>query len=581
VYIEKLKRINLDFLLAIELNQFKNVSFPLSISDKTQFSELQKQLSTQVTPQPDKLYKSLLDKWPELSSLKLLNEQLNEQKNALLTFQPDLIQSEELSLWLDDFVNVLNKQQHIMFGLTQHKLNSASEELNNIVLTYVIYALILILIFTIYVWFQYAYFQRKSDSTLDLLDEKDSALKQSQHQIEEKDSALLKKREDLALSELRRETINQLLPVGMMLVNQEGNIIEVNQETCHLFGYSEQELIGMPVDLLVPEAKRADHDKLRQSFSDNAKPRIMAANDTDLSGQCKDGSLIPLEIGLAPVQLGADRYMLATLLNVKERREAMESLKQKNIEMDLALEKLRQSNEQLERFAFVCSHDLQEPVRMVLSFSQLLKKKAAEQLDEKSLGYLGHITSGAERAREMISDILTFCRLDQVTNAYETFELSELCEQIYITLKPSLEEKNAEFTWPDTLPSLVGVKSQVFQLVMNLVSNGVKFNRTPHPKVVLSLNDNQDFWQIRITDNGIGIDPKYFHKLFHVFGRLNAKSDFPGSGVGLAICKKIVDQHSGGISIDSQPNQGTTFIINWPKLHKNDTPSPSSKVNKL
>jgi hypothetical protein len=153
VYIERLKQINLDFFLAIELSQIKNVSFPLSSSDKTQFLELQKQLATQIPPQTDEFYQSLREKWPELASLKLLNEQLNEQKNVLLTWQPNLIQPEDLSLWLDDFLNVLNKQQHIMLELSQHKLNSASEELNNIVLTDEIYALVLILIFTIYAWF--------------------------------------------------------------------------------------------------------------------------------------------------------------------------------------------------------------------------------------------------------------------------------------------------------------------------------------------------------------------------------------------------------------------------------------------
>jgi signal transduction histidine kinase len=165
----------------------------------------------------------------------------------------------------------------------------------------------------------------------------------------------------------------------------------------------------------------------------------------------------------------------------------------------------------------------------------------------------------------MVSDILTFCRLDQVTTSFESVNLNELCNQINITLKPTLKDKKAEFKWPSDLPEIEGVKSQVFQLMMNLVGNGIKFNRDSHPKVELTLEADSANWLIKISDNGIGIDPKYFHKLFQIFGRINAKSEFPGTGIGLAICKKIVDLHGGSISIESQPNQGTSFIITWPK----------------
>jgi light-regulated signal transduction histidine kinase (bacteriophytochrome) len=203
---------------------------------------------------------------------------------------------------------------------------------------------------------------------------------------------------------------------------------------------------------------------------------------------------------------------------------------------------------------------------MVISFSQLLEKKAAGQLDDKCLGYLSHITNGAERARDMISDILTFCRLDQVSNSYENIELSEICEQVKLTLQPTLEDKNAEFVWPQSLPKIVGVKSQIFQLIMNLVGNGIKFNRSPTPKVEITAENNEDHWLLKVNDNGIGIEEKYFHKLFHIFGRLNSKSEFPGTGVGLAICKKIVEQHDGAISIESNRGAGTTFVIKWTKF---------------
>ncbi len=241
------------------------------------------------------------------------------------------------------------------------------------------------------------------------------------------------------------------------------------------------------------------------------------------------------------------------------------TLTKKNIQMDLAIEKLSQSNEQLERFAFVCSHDLQEPVRMVLSFSELLEKRLDSKLDDKDREYLHYVTDGAFRARNMITDILTFCRVEQNTDGQEVVKLSTICEQVNGTLQQLIEEKKAKFTWKKDLPELSVVPSQMFQLIMNLVNNGLKFNRSQTPEVNIDAIDKGKHWRIEISDNGIGIDKKYSAKLFQIFERLNAKSEFPGTGIGLAICKKITTQHDAEIKIESEPGQGTTFILNWPK----------------
>lgn len=371
--------------------------------------------------------------------------------------------------------------------------------------------------------------------------------------------------EKLTDTELRARTINQLLPVGLILVNDRGFITEVNKEATHLFHYSENDLIGMKVDKLVPSAKRVGHANLRQSFKAESQQRIMAANDKTLSGERSDGSLIPLEIGLAPLVLGGKKHTLATLVDVEERRRVLEELQEKNHQMDEALDKLRQSNEQLERFAFICSHDLQEPVRMVQSFSQLLEKRAASKLDEKDLGYLKHVTEGADRARQMISDILEFCRVDKNIEKYSSVSLDELCDQVKRTLQVTLEERGARFDWQQNLPVISGVQSQLFQLIMNMVSNGIKFNHSDEPHVHLSAQESGENYEIIVKDNGIGIKQEYIHKLFQIFTRLNSRSEFPGTGIGLAISKKIVESHGGNIRIESEHNKGTEFIIIWPK----------------
>lgn len=244
---------------------------------------------------------------------------------------------------------------------------------------------------------------------------------------------------------------------------------------------------------------------------------------------------------------------------------ANKELIKKNKQMDQAIEKLSHSNEQLERFAFVCSHDLQEPVRMVLSFSQLLEKRLDGQLDDKNREYLKYVTDGALRARSMITDILTFCRLDQNVDARENLELTTVCENVSDTLSELIKEKNATFVWDDSLPQVYAVPSQVFQLIMNLVNNGLKFNRSDEPRVSVRARDENNYWQIEVRDNGIGIDSKYSAKLFQIFERLNAKSEFPGTGIGLAICKKVAESHGATITIRSVLNNGSIFILKWPK----------------
>jgi len=374
----------------------------------------------------------------------------------------------------------------------------------------------------------------------------------------------------------RYQSINRYMPSGVMIVGERGQILEVNITCCELFGYAERELLSLRVEDLVPNTIRSGHASLRESFAKDPKPRRMAESNATLSGVKKDGSAIALEIGLSPIDLNGEKCILVSLINVEERRRVLAELEIKNQQMDLALEKLQQSNEQLERFAFICSHDLQEPVRMVLSFSQLLEKKAASQLDDKALGYLGHITDGAIRAREMISDILDFCRLEQNSEVRSDISLNDILEKVDLTLKPQLEERNAVFEWHDNLPTLQGGATQIFQLFLNLVSNGIKFNQSEQPKVEVVVEDSEGFWLITVADNGIGIDQKYTHKLFTIFTRLNAKNDYSGTGIGLAICKKVVELHGANIQITSVLNSGSKFIIRWPKnAVQNDQFHPS------
>ena len=379
---------------------------------------------------------------------------------------------------------------------------------------------------------------------------------------------LMEMNTSLTDSESRIRSINELLPVGLLIVNEQGNIIDTNKYALNLFDYTEVDLVGESVEKLVPDTIKMQHISLRENFQKSPNARQMAGKVDFLKGKKRNGDEVSLEINLGPIVLDNQQHTLVSLLDISDKKKLVDDLIQSNHQMDKAIVKLTHSNEQLERFAFVCSHDLQEPVRMVESFSQLLEERCKEQLQGKGLEYLGYITDGAHRSREMISDILTFCRLDQSTNALEKVSLTDVCHQVHKTLEVSLKQKNGEFTWQGPLPTLDAVPTQIFQLILNLVNNGLKFNRCEKPQVQLSAINDSGRWLILLKDNGIGINKKYQKQIFKIFERLNSKSEFSGTGMGLAICKKIAEQNGAELKIDSDEGKGSTFILDWPKQYQ-------------
>jgi len=237
-------------------------------------------------------------------------------------------------------------------------------------------------------------------------------------------------------------------------------------------------------------------------------------------------------------------------------------------ERESLINKLAESNEELERFAYVCSHDLQEPLRMIQSFSDRLKVHLHDTLenDPKGQKYFNFVTDGAERSRQLIADILSYSSLSNNPQRLETFEVDELIGVVSKNLTLQLDEKSAKITY-DILPVLKGNKTQIFQLFQNLIYNGLKYQLPEkHAHVHVGVKDLGTHYQFEIRDNGIGIEPKYLKKIFEVFQRLHKRHEFSGTGVGLAICKKIVEQHGGKIWAESELGKGASFFFTVEKL---------------
>jgi light-regulated signal transduction histidine kinase (bacteriophytochrome) len=255
---------------------------------------------------------------------------------------------------------------------------------------------------------------------------------------------------------------------------------------------------------------------------------------------------------LSPLESAEGILITAAIRDIGARKAAAAALLRK-------IEELARSNEELGQFAYIASHDLQEPLRMVASFTQLLSRRYAGRLDSDADEFIGFAVDGASRMQRLIDDLLAYSRVG--TKAAELIDTSseDALQQALANLRTLIEVTGAVVTH-DSLPAVCADETQLVQLFQNLVGNAIKYRGTEVPKVHISAAmDGEERLSFAVTDNGIGIDPQYFERIFGMFQRLHGREKYSGTGIGLAICKKIVERHGGTISVDSQPGRGSTF----------------------
>ncbi len=227
-------------------------------------------------------------------------------------------------------------------------------------------------------------------------------------------------------------------------------------------------------------------------------------------------------------------------------------------------EKLIAYNQELQQFAYSASHDLQEPLRTISSYISLFLKNYGEQLTDEGKEYLNYASNGAQRMHHLIKDLLTYSKLDYQNEPTTTFEGNEIIRQALDNLHIAVEESNALILYPD-FPAIHGNHSQVILLFQNLIDNAIKFRSKNEPLVIIDIEDKLDKWEFKISDNGIGIAQQFQQKIFGIFNRLHGRDEIQGSGLGLSICKKIVEKHNGSITVESKHGKGTTFIFSLSK----------------
>jgi len=333
------------------------------------------------------------------------------------------------------------------------------------------------------------------------------------------------------------------------ITDWRGKIIYTNEKFCAISQYTHKELIGQNHRIL----NSSFHP--REFFQDlwtTIKRRYIWKGE--IKNLAKDGSFYWLDTTIVPfIDAAGKPYQYVAIHTEITQRKQLEQL------MEQQIEEFTRSNAELAQFAYVATHDLQEPLRAVTSCVQLLGKYYQGKLDARADEYIAHAIDGAKRMHVLINDLLTYSQIN-ATHSQVPVDCSALLNNLLISLKPAITESSAVITH-ELLPTVTGIPSQLTQLLQNLISNALKFHGKDAPKIHISAERTAGAWLFSITDNGIGIEQQYYERIFRVFQRLHTRKEFPGTGIGLAICKKVVEQHGGRIWAESRPEQGTTFFF--------------------
>jgi PAS domain S-box-containing protein len=342
-----------------------------------------------------------------------------------------------------------------------------------------------------------------------------------------------------------------------MVVSQSGEIVLVNVQAERQFGYRREELLHQPIEILIPDPFLIQDptDEKKDAIS----PRLREGGvGLELFGLRKDGSEFPVEIMVSPLENSTGILMTTAIRDITVRKKSEEQLAQTAAE-------LKRSNEELQQFASVASHDLQEPLRMVASYTQLLAKRYKGQLDADADEFIGYAVDGCNRMQGLIQDLLTYSRAGTKGKVLREISGEKILNEVLMNLGRTIEESGATVTH-DSLPTITTDDTQLVQVLQNLVGNAIKYRGAAPPHVHVSAAKNGgNEWVFSVRDNGLGIDSQYFERIFVIFQRLHGRQDFEGTGIGLAICKKIVERLGGRIWVESQLEKGSIFHFALPE----------------
>ena len=338
------------------------------------------------------------------------------------------------------------------------------------------------------------------------------------------------------------------------MTDKNGTITYVNKKFCAISQYSEKDLIGKTHRVI-------NSDFHPQEFFHKMWTSISSGEtwEGEICNRAKDGSFYWVNTTIVPFmdKDGKPEQYIAVRYEITERKIAEEKLK-------IYAKKLEISNQELQDFASVAAHDLQEPLRKIQSFADRVKLKSKDSLPAEAFDYLERMQSSAKRMQVLINDLLTYSRVTTKAKPFNAISLNDILKQVCSDLEFRIEQSQGHVNYSN-LPEIQADHTQMHQLFLNLVGNGLKFHRPNQAPIVdISSRIEGNFCLISVQDNGIGFDEKYLDRIFTIFQRLHGRHEYEGTGIGLAVCRKIVDRHGGSITAKSQLGSGATFIVSLP-----------------
>jgi PAS domain S-box-containing protein len=351
-----------------------------------------------------------------------------------------------------------------------------------------------------------------------------------------------------------RLLVESIKDLSIILLDLQGHVTSWNEGAQRAIGYTSEEIIGQSIGCFyVPE------DKIQQKLSGMLKTVKEQGRLVEEGWKVrKDGSRFWAEVVITAIH---DREN--QLIGFSEMTRDLTERKQADMDRERYIKSLASSNTELRQFAYVASHDLQEPLRMITSYTQLLSKRYKGKLDADADEFIGYATDGAMRMRRLIEDLLMYSRLGSEKVPLVPIDCNDILKRALINLSITVLESGATVT-SESLPVVHAVESQLLQLIQNLVGNAIKYHGSAPPLVHVSAQKKESEWVFAIRDNGIGLDPQFVDRIFIIFQRLHTSDKYAGTGIGLAVCKKIVERHEGRIWVESKPGQGATFYFTLP-----------------
>ncbi len=340
-------------------------------------------------------------------------------------------------------------------------------------------------------------------------------------------------------------------------MDSHGLITDWNAQAETTFGWSRSEAIGQTLSqMTIPHRYREAHTQGLRRFLATGEGPVLNKR-IEITALHRDGTEFPIELAISAIRWGEKRLFSAFVRDVTEQKRAQQELARK-------VEELARSNAELELFAYAASHDLQEPLRMVASYTQLLARRYRGKLDTDADEFIGFAVDGATRMQTLIQDLLSYSRVTTKGQLLQLADAKAACDSALKGLRKSIEDSSAVVS-VGSLPTVLADATQLTQLFQNLIGNAIKYRNERRPEIRVAARPNGNEWTFSVQDNGIGIAPQYFERIFQMFQRLHTVREYSGTGIGLAICRKIVERHGGRIWVEAQPGQGSTFLFTIPR----------------